>query len=179
MPGSSSGPSATFTLAALAAASDEASRRAWDGDLPRAGGGAARGVRPDQVRVLVTDELTGRPLRGRVVAVADVAGGITSTGGTDEGGVATVHGQGPGEHPAFHADYGYLTLAHYDRRRARGMCCCRCGATRWSLYGGAKGTFRDLPSTSNLHLGFAGLSMPGLGLELAPSSCRAPRRRCA
>jgi hypothetical protein len=166
--GEGSGPGATFTLAAQAQAADAVEARVGTATCRALVTVLAADVPVGQVRVVVTDELTGRPLEGALVVAADAAGSVTGSGGTGAGGVALVPATGVVSLTVFHADYGYLTLAHYDMAVGSRDLSLPLRRNPLELYGGAKGTFRNLPATQNIHLGFAGLSTPGLGLEVAP-----------
>ncbi|WP_224240938.1 carboxypeptidase regulatory-like domain-containing protein [Hyalangium gracile] len=168
------GTSATFTLASPATASAAVEARVGMTSCRAQVTVLAAHEEAEQVRVVVTDELTGRPLPGARVVVSDAAGAITGSADTDVGGVARVPARDVVSLTVFHADYGYLTLAHYDTAAGSRDLVLPLRRNPLELYGGAKGTFRNLPATANLHLGFAGLSMPGLGLELAPEQLAGP-----
>ncbi|HYH95925.1 carboxypeptidase regulatory-like domain-containing protein [Hyalangium sp.] len=172
--GGGSGTSATFTLAALAEASEAVEARVGPAVCLARVTVLGSEVPAGQVRVVVTDELTGRPLQGALVMAASAAGTPLGSGETDEGGVALVQAAGGVSLTAFHADYGYLTLAHYDTAVGSRDLALPLRRNPLELYGGAKGTFSNLPATPNLHLGFAGLSAPGLGLEVAPEQLNGP-----
>ncbi|MDY7227919.1 carboxypeptidase regulatory-like domain-containing protein [Hyalangium rubrum] len=133
-------------------------------------------VEAGQVRVVVTDELTGRPLPGTWVVVADEAGSATGSGVADAGGVAQVPASGVVSVTAFHADYGYLTLAHYDTASGSRDLSLPLRRNPLAAYGGTKGTFTNLPVSSNLHMGFAGMSLPGLGLDLTNEQILGPTK---
>ncbi len=166
--GEGSGPSATFKLVAASQAAEAVEARVGAATCRARVTVLAEDVPEGQVRVVVTDELSGRPLPEALVAVADAAGFITGSARTDAAGVALVPATGVVSLTTFHADYGYLTLAHYDVSSGSKDLSLPLRRNPLELYGGAKGTFRNLPATANLHLGFAGLSTPGLGLEVAP-----------
>jgi hypothetical protein len=166
--GEGSGPSATFTLAAPSQATEAVEARVGTVTCRARVTVLAEAVPEGQVRVVVTDELSGRPLPEALVVAADAAGIVTGSARTEEGGVALVPATGVVSLTAFHADYGYLTLAHYDATSGSRDLSLPLRRNPLELYGGAKGTFGNLPATANLHLGFAGLSTPGLGLEVAP-----------
>ncbi len=172
--GAGSGTSATFTLATPSASSEAVEARVGTATCRAKVMVLAPDVGVEQVRVVVTDELSGRPLQGALVVAADAAGSLTGSSETDAGGVALVPASGVVSLTAFHADYGYLTLAQYDTAGGSRDLALPLRRNPLELYGGAKGTFRNLPATSNLHVGFAGLSTPGLGLELAPEQLVGP-----
>jgi hypothetical protein len=176
--GGGSGPSATFTLKALAEASEAVEARVGPASCRARVTVLAAEAPAGQVRVVVTDELTGRPLQGAVVVAATAAAGaFIGSDATDAGGVALVQATGVVSLTVFHADYGYLTLAHYDTSAGSRDLVLPLRRNPLERYGGAKGTFRNLPATSNLHLGFAGLSAPGLGLDVAAEQLNGPSER--
>ncbi|MFL5344679.1 MAG: dickkopf-related protein [Hyalangium sp.] len=172
--GAGSGTSATFTLETPAPSSEAVEARVGSASCRARVTVLAPKLDARSLRVVVTDELTGRPLQGAVVVAADATGTPIGTGGTDASGVANVPAAGVVSLTAFHADHGYLTLAHYDADAGTGELVLPLRRNPLELYGGARGTFRDLPATSNLHVGYAGLSMPGLGEELAPEQLMGP-----
>ncbi len=172
--GSGAGTSATFTLSALAEASEAVEARVGNATCRARVTVLPRAVATGQVRVVVTDELTGRPLSRVRVVVADEAGTSTGSAETDEGGVVSVPASGVVSLTAFHADYGYLTLAHYDTVTGSRDLALPLRRNPLESYGGVRGTFKNLPISSNIHMGFAGLSVPGLGLELASEQTMGP-----
>jgi hypothetical protein len=172
--GGGAGSSATFTLAAPAEASEVVEVRVGNASCRARVTVLGAEVTAGQVRVVVTDELTGRPLRGATVVGSDAAGSVTGSGETNEGGVALVAATGVVSLSVFHADYGYLTLAHYDTATGSRDVALPLRRNPLEVYGGARGTFKHVPATSNIHMGFAGLSAPGLGLELAPEQSVGP-----
>jgi hypothetical protein len=172
--GSGAGTSATFTLSAPAAATEAVEVRVGNATCRASVTVLSAEVAVGQLRVVVTDELTGRPLPGVVVVTADAAGSITGSGATDAGGVALVPALGEVSVTAFHADFGYLTLAHYDTAAGSRDLSLPLRRNPLESYGGARGTFKNLPVSSNIRLGFAGLSLPGLGVELASEQVVGP-----
>jgi hypothetical protein len=172
--GSGTGTSATFTLSSLAEAADAVEARVGNATCRARVTVLPAAVAAGQVRVLVTDELTGRPLTGVQVVVADAAGEATGSAQTDAGGVALVPASGVVSVSAFHADYGYLTLAHYDTAVGSRDLSLPLRRNPLESYGGVRGTFKNLPISANIHMGFAGLSSPGLGVELASEQLVGP-----
>lgn len=136
-------------------------------------------VPPGGVRVLVVDELTGRPLPLATVAVASVVGSVTASTVTGPQGAAWVPAAGLVDLSVFHPGYGYLTLARHDATGARDV---RLALRRNPLdrAGGVRGTFdagtAPEGSAQALRLGVAGLSVPGLPAELSPVSLLGPER---
>ncbi len=128
------------------------------------------------VRAVVTDELTGRPLAGAVVVVSDAAGAVLASAPTDAGGVAQVAASGEVSVSAFHADFGYLTVARYDTAAGSRHLALALRRNPTERYGGYKGTFRNLPANLNLHAGVAGLSIPGLATDLSGAQLFGPGR---
>lgn len=172
--GSGTGTSATFTLSAPAAATEAVEVRVGNATCRASVTVLPVEVAVGQVRVVVTDELTGRPLSGGVVVAADAEGLVTGSGATDAGGVALVPASGVVSLTAFHADYGYLTLAHYDTAAGSRDLALPLRRNPLESYGGVRGTFKNLPVSSNIRLGLAGLSLPGLGIELASEQVIGP-----
>lgn len=135
------------------------------------------GVEPGQMRTVVTDELTGRPILGAVVVAADVTGTVTASVETDASGVATLAAlTSAGSVSVFHADFGYLTVAHEGSS----------GPTELSLplrrnpterYGGYKGTFHNMSTSQDMHAGLAGLSSPDAVTDMSASLLVGPTRR--
>jgi hypothetical protein len=121
---------------------------------------------PEMVRVVVTDDLTGRPVMGATVATASAQGSITYSSQTDPHGVAFVPVTGEVSLTVFHVNYGYLTLARYDTSKGSQDVLLPLRRNPVDLDGGASGTFVNLPPSKELLLGIAGLSPPALGLDL-------------
>ncbi|NTX16575.1 carboxypeptidase regulatory-like domain-containing protein [Myxococcus sp. CA056] len=122
------------------------------------------------VRVLVFDELTGRPLPLASVAVSEVGGKMLSVALTGLDGVAWVPASGTVGLSAFHPDFGYLTLARHDVDDHRDV---RMALRRnpQDFSGGVRVDFVEpraagVPAPM-LRLGMTGLSVPGLFSELA------------
>ncbi len=134
----------------------------------------SEGVPEGQVRVLVTDELTGRPIKGALVAVADSEGSITSSSRTDRFGVARVAATGVVSLNVFHSHFGYLTLTHYDTGTGSRDLSLPLRRNPLDLYGGARISFRDPPRSSEILMGFAGLSAPALGLDVGGRQISGP-----
>jgi hypothetical protein len=129
-----------------------------------------------QVRAVVTDELTGRPVAGALVVASDSQGAVTASAPTDAGGVALVAAQGVVTVSVFHADFGYLTVVRYDAAAGSRHLALTLRRNPEAHYGGYRGTFRNPPATSNLHVGVASLSIPGLATELSGAQLVGPSR---
>ncbi|QSQ25744.1 carboxypeptidase regulatory-like domain-containing protein [Pyxidicoccus parkwayensis] len=131
------------------------------------------------VRVLVVDELTGRPVPLATVAASSLLGSVTASTVTGPQGAAWVAAVGEVGLSVFHPDYGYLTLARHDATAARDV---RVALRRNPLdrAGGVAGTFNrgtePEASAQSLRLGVAGLSVPGLPAELSPEALLGPER---
>jgi hypothetical protein len=131
------------------------------------------------LRVTVTDELTGRPLSGVTVSAATEDGAYAVELATGETGVVslpllTPPGTGARVNvSAFHADYGYLTLAGYPVAGTRDLF-LPLRRNPNDAYGGYQGTFKNAPATSNAHLGLAGLSAGGALPDLTPELLLGP-----
>ncbi|MDC0707795.1 carboxypeptidase regulatory-like domain-containing protein [Stigmatella sp. ncwal1] len=124
-------------------------------------------VAAQRVRVGVTDELTGRPIPEVWVGVSDETGLITASGRTDEEGVALVSASGVVSFTAFHEAYGYLTLANHDVGAGTAEVMLPLRRNPGEVHGGIRGLFQNRPTGQNLHLGFTGLSLPGMGMDAA------------
>ena len=172
--GSGTGTSATFQLSQQATATQAVEARVGNASCRASVTVVPASVAPGQVRVVVTDELTGRPLPAVAVVAADETGSLTGSAATDEGGGALVPASGVVSLTAFHADYGYLTLAHYDTATGSRVVLLPLRRNPLQSHGGVRGTFKNLPVSSNIRMGFAGLSLPGLGVELAPEQLVGP-----
>ena len=123
------------------------------------------------INVVVTDELTGRPIPGASVLASDpvtgaaigaVVGPTPATGMVNVPAIAgttvTV--------TVFHADYNYLTVANYDMTGSRFLSFVL-RRNQVDKYGGYKGTFKNVPATSNVHAGIAGASIAGSITDLS------------
>ncbi|WP_375759235.1 carboxypeptidase regulatory-like domain-containing protein [Corallococcus exercitus] len=131
-----------------------------------------------QVRVVVTDALTGHPVEAASVVVADALGGVTARESTDAQGVAVLEGRSDSTLSVLHPDFGYLTVANYNLGGSRDL---RLPLRRNPVdrVGGVRARFTNLapvvPSGA-LSLGMAGLSVPGLLSEAAPAQVQGPER---
>ena len=123
------------------------------------------GVPLGKVRVLVTNELTGRPIPGAVVAASDAQGVITGSSETDTLGVAWVPATGVVSLTVFHNEYNYLTLANYDTQQGTRDVALPLRGYLMDVLGGARGTFTGLSAPHQLLIGFTGLSLPAMGLD--------------
>jgi hypothetical protein len=134
-------------------------------------------VAAGQMRAVVTDELTGRPIPDAVVMTADGLGAVTATARTDESGVAKLAALTEvGSVSVFHADFAYLTVAHEGSGGSRDLALpLRRNPT--DRYGGVKGTFLDMPTTQDMHAGLSGLSSPDAVSEVSASLLVGPTRR--
>ncbi|RKH71875.1 carboxypeptidase regulatory-like domain-containing protein [Corallococcus interemptor] len=131
-----------------------------------------------QVRVVVTDGLTGYPIEGARVVVADALGSTTARESTDAWGVAVLAALSDPTVSVFHPDFGYLTVANYDMGGTRDL---RLPLRRnpRDLEGGVHTGFSnfELPGMSSaLSMGWAGLSVPGLLSEAAPYQAQGPNK---
>ncbi|WP_375773246.1 carboxypeptidase regulatory-like domain-containing protein [Archangium gephyra] len=136
-------------------------------------------VVPGQLRAVVKDELTGRPISGAVVVVADGQGAVTASATTDASGVVTlVAPKEAGSVSVFHEEFAYLTVAHEGAGGPMDLALPlrRNPADR---YGGYKGTFRNMSTSQDMHAGLAGLSAPDAVTEVSASLLAGPVRRVA
>ncbi|WP_404362130.1 carboxypeptidase regulatory-like domain-containing protein [Corallococcus coralloides] len=131
-----------------------------------------------QVRVVVTDALTGYPVQGASVVVADALGGETARESTDALGVAVLAARSDSTVSVFHPDFGYLTVANYDVNGTRDL---RLPLRRnpADRVGGVRARFTHLAPVGTggaLALGLAGLSVPGLQSDSASAQVQGPDR---
>lgn len=116
------------------------------------------------VTAVVTDELTGRPIPGATVLVSDtVTGTALGNTTTQTNGVYSVTlGALPTQVSVsvFHTDYNYLTIANYATGGSRVLSMVL-RRNQVDKYGGYKGTFKNVPQTSNIHAGIASMSLAG------------------
>jgi hypothetical protein len=134
-------------------------------------------VPPGQLRAVVTDEQTGRPIADAVVVTADAQGAVKATARTDASGVALLAAlEEVGSVSVFHAEYGYLTVGHEGAGGSKDLALPlrRNPADR---YGGYKGTFLHMPETVDMHAGLTGLSSPDAVSELSASLLAGQTRR--
>ncbi len=128
------------------------------------------------VNVIVTDELTGRPISGASVLASNPTTGaaIGAAVQTDANGFKNVPGL-----PAtvtvtvFHADYNYLTIANYDLT-GTGFLSFVLRRNQVDKYGGYKGTFNNVPVSGNVRAGIAGASLAGSITDLSFSQLLGP-----
>ncbi len=115
--------------------------------------------------ISVIDELSGRPVAGARVMLSTSAGvvipqGASDTSETNANGYATLVGAvSPYSVTVFHREFSYVTVANY----AGTSNFLSFAVRRNSLdkYGGYKGTFTNVPMTTNVHAGLAGMSLAG------------------
>ncbi|MFY0576032.1 hypothetical protein ACN28S_18215 [Cystobacter fuscus] len=132
---------------------------------------------PGRLRVVVTDEQTGRPIPGARVVVADATGAATGEALTDAGGVALPDGGAKaGSVSVFHEDFDYLTVAHAGET-GPGDLSLPLRRNRTGRIGGFEGTVQGLSARLTMHLGVVGLSSPDEGPGAAASSLLAPERQ--
>jgi hypothetical protein len=175
--GGGTGVGASFTLGPPTAEPVEAVQAQVGGATCRARVRILGAVVPEgQVRAVVADEQTGRPIAGARVVVADEAGAVTGSGVTDASGVAQVAGPtGAGSVSIFHEGYGYLTVAHEGASGPRDLALpLRRNPT--DRYGGYRGTFQNVPVNENLRTGVAGLSGPDAVTDASGTLAVGPTR---
>lgn len=131
---------------------------------------------PEQLRAQVTDEQTGRPIPDAVVVTADAQGTVTASARTDASGVAMLPApSAAGSVSVFHESFGYLTVAHEGASGSRDLALpLRRNPT--DEYGGYRGTFLNMPVSTDMHTGLAGLSSPDSVTEVSASLVTGPTR---
>jgi hypothetical protein len=129
-----------------------------------------------RVRVVATDGLTGYPVEGATVVVADATGTPMAKAVTDVDGVAVLVARSGATVSVFHADFGYLTVGSFDMDGSRDL---RLPLRRnpADREGGVRVALVDsLPALAKgaLTLGFTGLSVPGLLSDSVPRQVQGP-----
>ncbi|MBL8917277.1 MAG: hypothetical protein JNJ54_00320 [Myxococcaceae bacterium] len=132
--------------------------------------------------VVVTDELTGRPVEGARVIISDATGAeiaqaapvnTTAAGiGAYTFGAATQYSVS-----VFHNDYTYVTIANY--RPAGGDANVLAVSMRRNpvnKFGGFKGTFDGFPMNPNIKAGVGGMSLAGAVTNLSLTQLLGPSR---
>ncbi|MBK7863356.1 MAG: hypothetical protein IPJ65_33100 [Archangiaceae bacterium] len=127
-------------------------------------------VAASEIAVVVTDELTGRGISGATVLASDTAGAaIGATAMTNASGYAKLTGVTGTEVnvSVFSTSYNYLTIANYDVAGGSRFLSAVLRRHQTDKYGGQKGTFNNVPSSSNVHAGLAGMSIAGSVVDLS------------
>lgn len=129
------------------------------------------------VLAVVTDELTGRPVAGATVVVSDTSTGadIGNTNVQAAGMYAAVVAGTPAmvSVTVFHADYNYLTIGNYPMSGSR-VLSMPLRRNQVDKFGGYKGTFTNVPQTSNIHAGIASMSLAGAITDLSLAQLLGP-----
>ena len=129
------------------------------------------------INVIVTDELSGRPIPAASVLASDPTTGaaIGAAVATGANGFVNVPGlPATATVTVFHADYNYLTIANYDLAGGSRFLSFVLRRNQVDKYGGYKGTFNNVPATSNVHAGIAGASLAGSITDLSFSQLLGP-----
>ncbi len=166
--GSGSGTTATFTLGASTTGAAEIVE-AKIGGISCKSKARILPALTSGWRAVVTDELSGRAITGGKLVVSDPATGDTVSTVDITDGVATFTSTAsPVTVTAFHADYGYLTIANYvpSGPDARDLSFVL-RRNQNDTYGGYKGTFTGVPQSPNVHAAIAGMSLPGSVTDLS------------
>jgi hypothetical protein len=133
-----------------------------------------------EIGVSVIDELSGRPIPNAKVVVSGATGIVPQAGAAEfldtnaQGYAAPVFGVNTAVTvTVLHGDFSYVTVANYAVTGSRFL---SFALRRNSLdkYGGYKGTFRDVPASSNVHAGLAGMSLAGSITNLNLTSLLGP-----
>ncbi len=170
VPASSSGASVEFTAANAAAAAADAvtatiGTKTCSANITVISGSPTAG----KIGVLAIDELTGRPIDGATVVANKTDGSALGTGST----ATTVNGYAEvsyGTETAvsvtlYHDNFSYLTVANYKVAGSR-LLSMVTRRNQLDKYGGYKGKFKNVPATGSVHLGIAGMSIPGSVTDL-------------
>ncbi|MBL9037395.1 MAG: hypothetical protein JNG84_02665 [Archangium sp.] len=166
--GSGTGASAEFTAATAGASAVTAVSVTVGGATCTAKALVVSGP-SSGVGVVVTDEMTGRPVPMVDVVLSQPDGTVIQQNGsasvkTDARGMVQLSGQPSGSYSvsAFHADYNYTTIANYSGTSAdKDFLSINLRRNAPDKFGGYKGTFTGVPMSSKVHAGIAGLSLLG------------------
>jgi hypothetical protein len=161
------GNSAEFTAGTAAAALGDAAQAAFGSVTCKAKAIVIAAPAAGSLGVSVIDELSGRPIAGAKVVLSNSDGMIIQQAGMDSvdtaaNGTATLSTTGLTGAPTvtvFHADFSYVTVANYAGTSRLLSFALRRNALDY--YGGYKGTFNNVPATSNVHAALAGMSLAG------------------
>ncbi|MFT3836029.1 MAG: hypothetical protein QM723_03400 [Myxococcaceae bacterium] len=170
---------ATFTGATVTATADKAVKASVNGhDCFASVLVVDNTVAAATVSVLVTDELSGRPVTGASIVLSDATTGIAVGAPvmTDPKGYANVAIVGALTSvnvTAFSEDFSYLTIANYPVTGSRFLS-MPLRRNPVDYYGGYKGTFNNVPMTPNVHAGIAAMSLPGSITDLNISQLLGP-----
>lgn len=126
-------------------------------------------VGANEIAVVVTDELTGRGISGATVLASDATGApIGATATTNASGYVKLTGIAGAEISVsvFSANYNYLTIANYDTTGSKFLSFVL-RRHQNDKYGGQKGTFKNVPTTSNVHAAISGMSIAGSVTDLS------------
>lgn len=127
-------------------------------------------VTAGQVRTVVVDELSGRPLEGVRVIVSNAGtGAIIDNDLTDAAGVASLTAAGSITVTAAHQDYTYVTYANYALPAGGGDLIFPLRRNPVDRYGGFKGTFSGVEPSANIQAGLAAMSVAGSPVDLSLS----------
>jgi hypothetical protein len=135
-------------------------------------------VASGHIRVSVVDELTGRPVNGAKVWAVTASDGTTLRGTvqtTGADGLADINA-GAGTNvtvTAAHIDFNYLSIVNYDMGRNRDLAMVL-RRNQADKYGGFSGTLTNIPATSNVQLGIAGMSLAGSMTDLSMTQLLGP-----
>lgn len=166
--GSGTGHSATFTAGTTAVTTPTASVQATIGSINCQ---AQVIVLPtpsanDEIAVSVVDELSGRPVADAKVVLSNgdtgavVLQGIAEFLPTNAQGYAVLNGFAAGQTvTVFHPDFSYVTVARYSGTTRFLSFALRRNAL--DKHGGYRGTFTNVPATSNVHAAIGGMSLAG------------------
>ncbi len=132
--------------------------------------------------VVVTDELTGRPIAGARVIVSDAAGAEIPQAApveTNAGGVGNyVFGAATSYSvTVFHADFTYVTIANYRPSGAdANVLNVVLRRNPVNKFGGFKGTFDAYPTNANIKIGVGSMSLAGAVTNLSLTQLLGPSR---
>ncbi|ATB38795.1 hypothetical protein CYFUS_004230 [Cystobacter fuscus] len=170
------GGASSFVLSAPTSEARETVRAEVGGAVCTARVRVLEAPEPGRMRVVVTDEQTGRPIAGARVVVADAVGAVVGQALTDEGGVALPPGGvEAGSVSVFHEGFDYLTVAHAGETGPMDLS-LPLRRNPIERIGGFEGTVQVLSEHLTM-VGVVGLSSPDEGPSAAASSLLAPERQ--
>lgn len=127
-------------------------------------------VGANEIAVVVTDELTGRGVNMATVIASDSAGApIGAAVTTGANGYAKLTGITGTEVnvTVFATAFNYLTIANYEMGGSSRFLSFVLRRNQTDKYGGQKGTFNNVPVTSNVHAALSGMSIAGSITDLS------------
>ncbi|MFL5318723.1 MAG: hypothetical protein ACJ790_03635 [Myxococcaceae bacterium] len=174
--GTGTGNSATFNVSASNTAAVDAVTVTIGSVTCKAKVLAIAAPAAGSLSVVVTDELSGRPIQNATVVISNptngnLIGGAQTTGAD---GKATFSTTAVVNISVFHTDYNYLTIVGYDNGTGSRLVSAVVRRNQTDKFGGYKGTFTNVPTSPNIKAGIAGMSIPGSITDLSLTQLLGP-----